>query len=194
MKTAVKAIWYHYASTEDEPLHQFCPPGNTSWCKWQKDQVEGSKTFEPKKVASVVMEEIKPIFDALADEELLEKVLKGLSQNPNESLNHMVWNFCPKAVFAGPETVNTACALAVMLFNGGAHTLEKVLTGLNFSVGQYCKAGLEVMDQRRVYASAQKATAEEKLNHQKRHQDRKRKVDQNGEKEGTTYESGAFGS
>ena len=50
------------------------------------------------------------------------------------------------------------------------------------------------MDQKRVYASAQKATAEEKLNRQKRRQDRKRKVDQNEEKEGPTYESGAFGS
>ena len=58
----------------------------------------------------------------------------------------MVWDICPKTVSAGPETVNTACALTVMLFSGGAHTLEKVLTGLNLSVGQYCKVGLEVMD------------------------------------------------
>lgn len=175
LKKAVQAIWHHYASTEEKPMHQFCPLGANSWCKWQKDQVCGSNKFRPKNVDSAIMEEIKGVFDALSDEELLQKVLKGLSQNPNEALNHMVWEICPKSQFVGPETIETACALAVMLFNGGAHTLEKVLRGLNIAVGEHCKAGFAAIDQQRLYASAQKVTEEEKRKRQKRRSEKKKK-------------------
>ena len=36
LQKAVKAIWHHYASTEDKELHDYCPEGAESWCKWQK--------------------------------------------------------------------------------------------------------------------------------------------------------------
>ena len=51
MERVVKAIWHHYASTEDTPLHDYCPEGPDSWCKWQCDQANGTSTFSPKKVA-----------------------------------------------------------------------------------------------------------------------------------------------
>ena len=42
MERAVKAIWHHYASNEDTPLHDYCPEGPDSWCKWQCDQANGT--------------------------------------------------------------------------------------------------------------------------------------------------------
>lgn len=51
MEKAVKAIWNHYASTEETPLHDYCPEGPDSWCKWQCDQANGTNTFIPKNVA-----------------------------------------------------------------------------------------------------------------------------------------------
>lgn len=66
------------------------------------------------------MQEILPTFEALWDENLLQSVLEGLSQNNNEALNHLVWDIRPEEKFAGPETVETACALAFCLFSGGA--------------------------------------------------------------------------
>lgn len=111
-------IWNHYASTEDTPLHDYCPEGPDSWCKWQCDQANGTNTFSPKNVAPAVMQEILPTFEALWDRNLLQSVLEGLSQNNNEALNHLVWDISPKKLFAGPETVLTACAIAVCLFNG----------------------------------------------------------------------------
>jgi len=53
------------------------------------EQVHGTSSFKPKKVAAAVMEEIFPTFEALWDENLLASVLEGLSQN-NEALNHLV--------------------------------------------------------------------------------------------------------
>ena len=117
-RSASIRIWNHYASTEDTPLHDYCPEGPDSWCKWQCDQANGTNTFSPKNVAPAVMQEILPTFEALWDRNLLQSVLEGLSQNNNEALNHLVWDISPKKLFAGPETVLTACAIAVCLFNG----------------------------------------------------------------------------
>ena len=59
------------------------------------------------------MQVILSTFEALLDENLLQSVLEGLSQNNNEALNHLVWDISPKEKFAGPETVLTACTLVI---------------------------------------------------------------------------------
>ena len=66
------------------------------------------------------MQETLPTFEASWDENLLQSVLEGLSQNNNEALNHLVWDISLKEKFASPETVETAFALAVCLFSRGA--------------------------------------------------------------------------
>ena len=73
---------------EDNPTHDYCPKRTDSWCKWQRDQANGTSSFKPKNVAPAVMEEILPTFEALWAENLLQSVLEGLSQN-NEALNHL---------------------------------------------------------------------------------------------------------
>ena len=35
MKTAIWSILYHSASSNDNPQHDYCPEGETSWCGWQ---------------------------------------------------------------------------------------------------------------------------------------------------------------
>ena len=44
----------------------------------------------------------------------------GTTQNPNESVNSLVWIRCPKHKFHGPKTVKYAAASAVLAFNGGS--------------------------------------------------------------------------
>ena len=193
MEKAVKAIWHHYASTEDNPSHDFCPEGPDSWCKWQRDQANGTETFRPKNVASAVMQEILPTFEALWDRNLLQSVLEGLSQNNNEALNHLVWDISPKELFGGPETVLAACAIGVCLFNGGARTLQTMLRGLHLAVGEHCKSGLAAIDKQRLYAAAEKASEATKQQRQIRRSQRKSRNERNEEQEGPTYEPGAFG-
>ena len=71
IEKAVKAIWHHYASTEDNPLHEYCPRGPGSWCKWQCDQANGpvvKKSFEThvKAIARVSKQVAEPEMDKAA--------------------------------------------------------------------------------------------------------------------------------
>ncbi|GFX59079.1 retrovirus-related Pol polyprotein from transposon 17.6 [Trichonephila clavipes] len=46
MRKAVWAVYFHIRSSDEEPLHSFCPVGPNSWCKYQNQVVEGSvQTF-----------------------------------------------------------------------------------------------------------------------------------------------------
>ncbi|XP_070532674.1 uncharacterized protein [Ptychodera flava] len=51
MSRQTKAILQHYASSNEEPHHDYCPQGAQSWCKWQRDKVTGKKNI-PATVAS----------------------------------------------------------------------------------------------------------------------------------------------
>ena len=64
--------------------------------------------------------ELKPIFERLSGKELLKKCLRGLTQNPNESLNNLIWQRCPKNTFYGKDRLISAVAEAVAVFNCGA--------------------------------------------------------------------------
>ena len=52
---------------------------------------------------------IKPVFDRLKDENLLQRCLGGYNQNAAESFNSVLWKLCPKTVFAGDFTLKV-CA------------------------------------------------------------------------------------
>ncbi|GFV46872.1 putative DD41D transposase [Trichonephila clavipes] len=46
MRKAVWAVYFHIRSSDEKPLHSFCPVGPNSWCKYQNQVVEGSvETF-----------------------------------------------------------------------------------------------------------------------------------------------------
>ena len=193
MQKAVKASWHHYASTDENQMHKYCPDKTDSWCKSQNDQMNGTSSFKPKNDAPAVMQEILPTFEALWDDNLLQSVLEGLSQN-NKALNHLVWDISLKEKFAGPETVETACTLAVCLFNGGAKTLQSVLKGLHLETGQHCRSGFTTIDQEGLYAAREKALDATKAHCQiHRCQWKSQHNQQNEEQESPTYEPGAFG-
>ena len=118
---------------------------------------------------------------------------ESISQNNNEALNHLVWDICRKELFAGPETVLTACAIAVCLFNGGARTVQAMLRGLNLADGEHFKSGLTAIDKERLYAAEEKSSEATKQQRQIRCSQRKSRNERNEEQKGPTYEPGAFG-
>lgn len=67
----------------------------------------------------MVMQEIKQTFRDLSDPALLEKCLRGRSQNPNESLNNVIWTIIPKRTFVGLITLHFGVSEAVLRFNEG---------------------------------------------------------------------------
>ncbi|GFX49109.1 uncharacterized protein TNCV_3077271 [Trichonephila clavipes] len=76
MRKAVWAVYFHIRSSDEEPLHSFCPVGPNSWCKYQNQVVEGSvETFRrSNKLPVAVMDAIKPVFNDLSQPKLLQNV------------------------------------------------------------------------------------------------------------------------
>ncbi|KAJ4429061.1 hypothetical protein ANN_26059 [Periplaneta americana] len=62
---------------------------------------------------------MKPTFRALAKPDLLKKCVHGKTQNPNESLNQLIWKRCPKTLFVSSTIVQIATFVAILLYNDG---------------------------------------------------------------------------
>jgi len=45
MEEAVMAIWHHSRSIDDEPDHNLCPPGETSWCGYNQGTAKGTADY-----------------------------------------------------------------------------------------------------------------------------------------------------
>ena len=91
MKKNIAAILYPCSEDPDnEKRHQYCPPGENSWCKYQNDKVTGKSMYKIKiNIPTAVHNIIKPIYSHqdLATDSLLEKYLHAETQNANESFN-----------------------------------------------------------------------------------------------------------
>ena len=105
MENAILAIYFHMIKGENEELpvqHRLCPNGKDSWCKYQKDISLGIDSYKPSKCLLYVFRgELKPIFERLAENSLLQRCLKGYTQDENEALSNILWCKCLKRVFVG---------------------------------------------------------------------------------------------
>ncbi len=164
MQTAILAIFHHSVMhpTNDnlKEQHKFCPKGKDSWCKFNADLESGNKTYDgSKRLPSSFYDILKPIFSRLSSKELLERCLKGVTQNANESFNHMVWERCPKTTFCGKVRIECAVAEAVCCFNTGAGSKALILKAAGVeNVGKYSLASLQEEDHIRQVSASQKIT------------------------------------
>ncbi|XP_069694717.1 uncharacterized protein [Periplaneta americana] len=158
MRRAIWAVWYHKASTDANPMHNFCPKGNDSWCPYQRAVHEGTlKDYRHKNtLPAVIMEVIKPVFKKLVATELLKKCVGGYTQNNNESFNSKIWKICPKTGFAGTKVVQIAVNDAVMTFNEGMQSRTKVLEKLELVPGKFCQEAMMKQDELRVQSSTKR--------------------------------------
>ena len=65
MKNSILASFFHCASSESRPLHQYCPVGPESWCKYQQDKnsyKHGSGLPLP------IIAKVRPIYQRLSDD------------------------------------------------------------------------------------------------------------------------------
>ena len=87
MKTRIWAIVYQMIKDESSSLeeqHKLCPKGEDTWCKFWKDRTSYK---EDNCLPSVFIEELKPIFIRLTNDDLLKRCLQGQTRNRNESVN-----------------------------------------------------------------------------------------------------------
>ncbi|XP_044592130.1 uncharacterized protein LOC123270228 [Cotesia glomerata] len=111
MKNAVWAMFYHQQSTDDYPQHHKCMSGENSWCSYQKAlATTGVENFnhDYTPLPQDVIEAIKPIYEDLSKDELLERCLGGFTQNANESLNQLIWRIAPKKLSGSRQIVKFA--------------------------------------------------------------------------------------
>jgi len=194
MKKNVIAILHHCIKSEDAAKqHRFCPRGESSWCKWQQDLATGTNTYKGDDcLPEVFLELLKPTFVTLSDSKLLERCVLGTTQNPNESINAMVWVRCPKHKHHGVKVVRCAAASAVCHFHGGAESRKRVMERLSIPGGAFTDHILRLRDRKRLRKADSQATAKEKKRRQGLQLVRIRREEALREKEGVTYEAGAF--
>ena len=65
----------------------------------------------------------------------LERCLGSESQNNNESLNSLIWNFTPKHIHARTQTIQISTFLAVCIFNEGFIPILKILSIMGITIG-----------------------------------------------------------
>lgn len=102
---------------------------------------------------------VKPIYERLSKDDLLERRLDGKTQNQSESLNGMIWNRLPKEVFIGSDVLKLGIYYAVAHFNIGS---QAALNVLEIDPGTFCLAELHHQDQERVHKAESKAQEENK--------------------------------
>lgn len=198
MHDGIWAAWYHMSSTYDDPHHELCPKGDSSWCFHQRAIAKGEtitrddyKTHDH--LPNVVSEGIKPIYEAMADKDLLMRCSKGLTTNRNEGLHHLLWNICPKDKFLSSTQVSIACIQAIHIFNEGHIGISRLLKGLSLPVSPDSGSRMERFDMNKEKKSQDSMCALGRKARSRRKLDASKSGAQKRKWEGTTYGYGLEG-
>ena len=141
-------------------------------------------------LAGVFVDVIEPIFSKLADSDLLCKCLHGQTRNNNESINNVIWKYCPKEVFVSRPAVSDAAHFAVAVFNDGNDAFVKLFEQLGLSGGFTVKSA-HSSDITRLYHAKRKSSNRYKITRKRLRAEKKGFIDSKNEEEGNVYESGA---
>lgn len=194
MKKNIIAILHHSIKLQDATKqHRFCPRGENSWCKWQQDLATGTSTYKADNcLPEAFFEVLKPTFLTLSNSQLLERCVRGATQNPNECLNSMVWIRCPKHKYHGFKSVQCAVASAVCHFHQGAKCRERIMEKLSVPSGSCSNRTFELKDRKRLSKADKQVSKKEKKKRQAIKLQKTRREEALRETEGVTYMSGNF--
>ena len=195
LKKRIMAIILHLSSTDQSPKHAHCPPGDRSWCFWQRALAKSANPGHHKDHESLVPEigqKLVPIFIRLSDESLLKRCVRKKTQNPNESFHQVIWKLCPKTTFAGRRTVLTAVTLAACQFSMGATFKVVLCKTLGMVPGEHLTKAAISKSANRIQL-AEKACSEPAKMRRKQLKYKRQSKEQNKKtQEGETYAAGCF--
>lgn len=109
-----------------------------------------------------IMEVIKPIYEDLSAPALLRRCLHGKTQNPNESVNNVIWTRLPKTTFVGFQTLKLGTTDAVLSFNEGSYAKLNVMDRLGIKPGRFMVEGLTDLDKNRIKKADKEVQQENK--------------------------------
>ena len=104
----------------------------------------------------------------------------------------MIWNKLPKVTFVGSDVLEFGVYDAVAHFNMGSGTAAKIMQELGLEPGYYFQEGTRKADEQRVTKADHRTKAAVKKQRKVLRGQKKKKEDKTKEKEGNTYEAGAF--
>lgn len=145
MRKAVMASLHHCYSTDQQPSHEFCPPGPESWCFFQQALAQHKVPGPHKKLVHTPLkraklhEHLQPIYERLTEENLLNRCLSGKTQNANEALHSLIWGRCSKDNFASRRRVQFAVLTAIQEFNCGPIAAQDTANFFGFAKGTHMK-------------------------------------------------------
>lgn len=140
MRKDIWATLYHKISTDEKPQHHLCPEGIDSLCDWQKSKAFGNlESYTHKEpMCQEVFHAVKPIYEELSSDDLLERCLGGYTQNANKAFNAAVWSIAPKSKSNGKTILDIAANLAVIQYNDGLTGINSVMRVLHITIGSAC--------------------------------------------------------
>ena len=170
--------------------HSNCP--EDTWCKWRTAKTAPAATTN---YTSNDIAKVTEVFQTYGNVEFCSHLTLGMTQNKNESLHNVIWNFCPKSKYISPQSVRISTAIAVTIFNEGELSLYGIMKDLELnptyiSFSSLCKREL-LRQRKRMYI---------KRSNVDRRSRRQRTSKQRREKEllklegGKSYRSSSFGS
>ena len=189
MQTSIKASQNHMIKSNAslDQHHQYFPKSGDTWCKYWKDKTNDTSTYnEDNRLADFFMKELEPISSRLSTGDLLNRCLKGMTQNQNEAANGMLWSRCPKTKFCGARKVRIAACETVTLFNTGAASKADVMELCGLTPGINTMRALRLQDCIRIKNAAKKVSLKYRDQRRKLRAQRKSKADK------TAYQPGGF--
>ena len=103
---------------------------------------------------------MKPIYEDLRKDELLERCVGGFAKNIKDSLNQLIWKITPKILPAGSIIVQIAALTAACIFNEGISALLLIMHGMDLKLGPNSHEYARNMDENRVTSAEKKSTSE----------------------------------
>ena len=124
--------------------HDHCPPGDNSWCYFQKRMsqyiIDGGPTppstrqpyLTPAEFARAV-----EVFKVFGSQSFCSTITLVKTQNSNESLHNMLWHNSPKSKHVGQKSLAASTALAVLSFNDGSLSYSRVMEELGLTISHH---------------------------------------------------------
>ena len=89
-------------------------------------------------------------------------MMRGKTQNANESIHNVIWSRCPKTFFMGKHKLHGAVATAISSFNEGAIHMSQVLKKLAMEPNQLMYIFIDVIDSIRIQKATKVSTSSSK--------------------------------
>ncbi|GFW79755.1 uncharacterized protein TNCV_2589751 [Trichonephila clavipes] len=175
MREAIWAVWGHSCSTDDEPMHWFCPTNTNTWCKYNAAINNNLQNYKHKpSVAKAVRDVIKPVFADLSHPALLKKCLGG------------------KTIGSRLQIAEIAANLATSVFNDGNQILITILEKFGLKINRNVCVSLAERDNRRIFTSRQRRLESSFEARRAKKIKKSKEIELFQEQKGISYDPGAF--